>query len=154
MAAHTDNEIVIDAPFTTVWSIANDVTNWPDLFDGAYASAEILQGDERRLTFRLTTEPEDDGKQYSWVSERVMDRDEGTVSARRIENGPFLYMHIFQSFETLPGGSTKVRWVQDFEVLPEVPYDDAWFANRINKNCQRELVRHKEYIEARAGGRQ
>ncbi|MFH8404379.1 SRPBCC family protein [Streptomyces sp. NPDC018019] len=153
MAAHTDNEIVIDAPFETVWKTANDVANWPELFQGAYDRAEILHGDESRMTFRLTTTPDEEGKQYSWVSERVMDREEGAVSARRIENGPFLYMHIFQSFESLPEGGTRLRWVQDFEVLPHIPYDDAWFADRINKNSRRELARHKEYIEARAGGR-
>ena len=32
MAAHTDNEVMINAPLDEVWERMNDVENWPNLF--------------------------------------------------------------------------------------------------------------------------
>lgn len=149
MAAHTDNDILIDAPLATVWRIANDVRGWPELFEGEYAAAEVLQEDAERITFRLTTVPDDQGRQWSWVSERVMDAAAGTVTARRITTGPFLHMHIFQSFEQV-GDRTRLRWVQDFEVLPTAPFTDEQMAARINGNSRVQLARHKRIAESAA----
>lgn len=150
MAAHTDNDIVIDAPLATVWRIANDIRGWPELFEGEYAAAEVLHEEGDRITFRLTTVPDDQGRQWSWISERVMDPAARTVTARRISTGPFLYMHIFQSFEEVAGG-TRLRWVQDFEVLPQAPFDDEHMARRINGNSRTQLARHKRIAESAAG---
>jgi aromatase len=149
MAMHTDNEIDIEAAPEEVWRTANDVRGWPRLFEGEYAAAEILQEEADRVVFRLTTVPDHSGVQRSWVSERVMDAEAGTVHARRLETGPFLYMHIFQSFEEVPGG-TRLRWVQDFEVLPGAPFTEQQMADRINANSRVQLARHKSVIEAAA----
>ncbi|UNS99087.1 SRPBCC family protein [Streptomyces tubbatahanensis] len=148
MAMHTDNEITIDAPLGEVWRTANDVRSWPQLFDSEYAEAEILEEAPGRVVFRLTTVPGPRGVRRSWVSERLMDAERHTVHARRVETGPFLYMHIFQSFEETGSGGTRLRWVQDFEVLPEAPFDDAQMAERINTNSRHQLARHKAVIEA------
>ena len=32
MAARTDNSIVIVAPLELVWTVTNDIENWPNLF--------------------------------------------------------------------------------------------------------------------------
>ncbi|MCO8306936.1 polyketide cyclase, partial [Streptomyces sp. RKCA-744] len=32
MAGHTDNEVMIKAPFDLVWDMTNDLENWPQLF--------------------------------------------------------------------------------------------------------------------------
>jgi aromatase len=145
MSGHTDNSILIAAPVERVWEVANDIERWPELFAGEYASAEVLERGDRRVTFRLTTEPRD-GNVYSWTSERFLDRDAGTVHARRIDLGPFRYMHIFQSF-TPEAGGTRLRWVQDFEIRPGAPITDEQMAARINAGSARNLATHKAIIE-------
>lgn len=146
MAGHTDNEIVIAAPVETVWQVANDIERWPELFPGEYAHATVIERTEDRVLFRLVTVPQENGNSYSWVSERVLDAERRVVNARRVETGPFLYMHIFQQFDEVPG-ATRLRWVQDFEVLPTAPFTDAQMTERINANAAANLANHRDYIE-------
>jgi aromatase len=148
MAAHTDNEIVIRAPLPLVWVIANDVAGWPELFAGEYAEAEVLEREGNRVRFRLTTVPGPDGRAHRWVSERYLDPERHTVVARRVEPGPFAYMHIFQSFREIDGG-TRLRWVQDFEVHPDAALIEAELAVRIDRHSKLQLERHRQVIEAR-----
>jgi 2,3-dihydroxybenzoate-AMP ligase len=148
VSGHLDNDLIIEAPLDLVWDIANDVEHWPELFIMEYAAAEVLEVDGDRKTFRLTTVPDEEGKQYSWVSERIADPVTHTVNARRMGTGPFLYMHIFQHFSEVPSG-TRLRWVQDFEVLPGAPFTTEQMAERIGANSLVQLRRHKEFIESR-----
>src|ERR1051326_1344508 len=108
MAGHTYDELFIAAPFGQVWETVNDVAAWPELFAGEYAKAEVLDRTADWIRFRLTTEPRD-GVSYQWVSARYPDREHGTVAARRLEPGPFHYMHIFQSLTPVDGG-VRLRW--------------------------------------------
>ncbi len=148
MAAHTDNSVVIDAPLDLVWEMTNDVSNWPNLFT-EYAQAEILEQGENTVRFRLTMHPDEDGKVWSWVSERTMDPATRTVKARRIKTGPFEYMNIEWFYEPVEGG-TRMRWVQDFQMKPTAPVDDAWMENNINTNTPIQMQAIKEKVEARA----
>jgi aromatase len=153
MSAHTDNSIVIEAPLDLVWQMANDVESWPTLFVGEYARGEVLERTGDRIVFRLTTVPEfsphNDGKSYSWVSERVLDEEHHYVNARRVELGPFRYMHIFQSFENVPGG-VRLRWVQNFEIREGAPFTDEQMAARINHHSREQLENHKRVMEEAA----
>ena len=74
MAAHTDNEVVINAPRDFVWERMMDIESWPDLFS-EYAKAEVIEEEGDTVQFRLTThpDPEYDGQVWSWVSERKAD---------------------------------------------------------------------------------
>lgn len=146
MAGHTDNEILIAAPLDTVWQVANDIERWPELFPGEYVSATVIERTPDRVLFRLVTVPQQDGNSYSWLSERVLDAGRHVVNARRVETGPFLYMHIFQQFDEVPEG-TRLRWVQDFEVLPGAPFTDAQMTDRINSNSALNLAHHRDYVE-------
>ena len=148
MAAHTDNSVVIEAPLDLVWEMTNDVANWPNLFT-EYAQADILEQGDNRVTFRLTMHPDEDGKVWSWVSERTMDPATHTVKARRIETGPFEYMNIQWFYEPVEGG-THMRWVQDFQMKPTAPVDDAWMENNINTNTPIQMQAIKEKVEAKA----
>lgn len=150
MAAHTENEIVIDAPFPLVWRMTNDVPSWPSLFS-EYAEAEILQHDGDTVRFRLSMHPDPDGKVWSWVSERTPDLATRTVRARRVEPGPFEFMEIFWDYEEAEGG-TRIRWVQDFAMRPDAPVDDAAMADRINHNSAVQLARIKDLVEEAARG--
>ncbi|MDN3058028.1 MULTISPECIES: SRPBCC family protein [Streptomyces] len=148
MAGHTDNEVMIKAPFDLVWDMTNDLENWPQLFS-EYASVEVLQRSGDTTTFRLTMHPDEDGKVWSWVSERETARDVRTVWARRVEPGPFAYMNIRWEYEEESEG-TRMRWTQDFEMRPDAPVDDSTMTEHINRNSriQMDLIRDK--IEQRA----
>ncbi|MGP3925227.1 SRPBCC family protein [Streptomyces sp. 8N616] len=150
-AARTENSIVIDAPFSMVWHMTNDVANWPNLFS-EYASAEILHRDGNTVRFRLALHPEDDGKVWSWVSERITDRENKSVTAYRVEPGPFAFMNIHWTYRETEGG-VEMRWVQEFHMKREAPVDDAAMVERINKNSKIQLALIKERVEAAARNR-
>ncbi|GAB2735217.1 SRPBCC family protein [Streptomyces bullii] len=151
MAGHTENEITIAAPFDLVWDMTNDVENWPRLFS-EYATAEILERDGDRVTFRLTMHPDEQGRVWSWVSERTADRAARTVRAHRVETGPFEYMKIHWSYDETPEG-VRMRWVQDFAMKPDAPVDDAGMTDMINRNSRTQLALIRDRIEQAAGER-
>jgi aromatase len=147
MAGHTDNSVEIEAPPELTWRIANDLGRWTELFAGEYATVTVLDEAADRVRFRLTTEPRD-GRVFSWVSERCPDHDRHTVSSRRVETGPFHYMHIFQSVTPAPGGGSVLRWVQDFEARPDAPFTDEQMQAHIDASSGRNLRQHKAVVEA------
>jgi aromatase len=151
VAGHTENGITIDAPFDLVWEMTNDLENWPDLFS-EYASVEVLSREGDTTKFRLTMHPDDDGKVWSWVSERTPDRARRTVRARRVETGPFAHMDILWEYEQLPGG-VRMNWTQDFAMKPDAPVDDAWMTDNINRNSRTQLALIRDRIEQAAGER-
>lgn len=147
MAAHTENAVRIDAPLDLVWDVTNDVAGWPDLFT-EYANAEILARDGESVRFRLTMHPDENGKVWSWVSERTTDPATRTVKAHRVETGPFEYMNIEWTYADVDGG-TEMRWVQDFHMKPQAPVNDEQMAERINHNSPIQMGVIKEKIERR-----
>src|SRR5437016_4191311 len=77
--------------------------------------------------------PNDEGTVYTWVSERRLDPDTYTAEARRIETGPFEYMNLRWTYDTVDG-CTRMRWVQDFDVKPQAPMDNAGAEDYLNRN--------------------
>nr|CAM34342.1 putative polyketide cyclase [Streptomyces tendae] len=146
MSGHTDNSTVIDAPLDLVWDMTNDVASWPDLFS-EYAEATVLERDGNRIVFRLAMHPDAGGTVWSWVSERILDPVARTVHARRVETGNFKYMWLFWEYTTEDDG-VRLRWVQDFELKPGLPMDDAAMTDRLNANSVAQLELIKEKIEA------
>ncbi|MEV0593252.1 SRPBCC family protein [Nonomuraea cavernae] len=148
MAVHTENQIVIAAPMEVVWTMTNDVQNWPRLFD-EYAAAEILERNGHTVRFRLTMHPDAEGNAWSWVSERTTDPRTRTVRAHRVETGWFEYMRIAWDYTEVDGG-VLMRWKQDFHMKPDAPLDDTAMAARINANSvvQLDLIRRR--VEAAA----
>jgi aromatase len=146
MPGHTERTVSIHAPFPLVWAITNDIENWPKLFT-EYASVEILERCGDTVRFRLTMHPEEDGRIWSWVSERSADLGNRTVQAHRVETGPFEYMKIHWSYRD-EGDVTRLTWVQDFAMRPEAPVDDIGMETLINANSkiQMDVIRRK--IEA------
>ncbi|OQO94806.1 polyketide cyclase [Saccharomonospora piscinae] len=151
MSGHTMNEIVVNAPMDLVWSRTNDVADWPNLFT-EYANAEVLEDTGTRVRFRLTMFPDERGRVWSWVSERELDEETRTVVARRIETGPFEYMHIRWTYHVVDGG-VLMRWTQDFAMKPDAPVDDAGMVARINTNTPVQLSAIKQRLEAEAAQR-
>jgi aromatase len=151
MAGHTENEITIAAPLDLVWDMTNDVERWPQLFS-EYAAAEVLSRQGDTVTFRLTMHPDENGKVWSWVSERTTDRDKLTVTARRVEPGPFEYMNIRWEYEETRDG-TRMRWTQDFAMRPDAPVDDAGMTDIINRNSPVQMALIRDRIEQAADER-
>jgi len=152
MAAHTDNSVEIDAPLQFVWARMMDIPSWPELFS-EYAGAEVIEQEGERVVFRLTTHPDPDydGQVWSWTSERIADPATHSSKSRRIETGPFEYMHIEWYFEQA-GEGTRMRWVQDFSMKPEAPSDDEQAEQYMNKNTKVQMGVIKERLEALAAG--
>ena len=149
MPGRTDNEVVIDAPLDLVWEMTNDLANWPALFS-EYERVDILERDGDRVVFRLTMHPEEDGTVWSWVSERRADAATHTVHAKRIETGPLLeFMHLFWEYAEVPGG-TRLRWIQQFEMKPTAPVDNAGAEKHLNQQTAAEMARIKEIVERAA----
>lgn len=148
MAGHTEQGIVIDAPFQLVWDMTNDVANWPDLFT-EYASAEILESTKDTVTFRLTMHPDENGISWSWVSQRRVDTTGKQVHAHRVETGPFEYMLIHWTYAQEPTG-VRMTWVQDFQMKPNAPVNDQQMTDRLNHNSPIQLDVIKQKIEAAA----
>ena len=148
MAGHTEQSIVIDAPFDLVWDMTNDVANWPDLFT-EYAKAEILESTEDTVTFRLTMYPDENGIAWSWVSQRRVDVDARHVHAHRVETGPFEYMLIHWSY-TEEADGIRMTWIQDFQMKPTAPVNDQQMTDRLNHNSPIQLNVIKQKIEAAA----
>ncbi|MER5938976.1 MULTISPECIES: SRPBCC family protein [unclassified Streptomyces] len=146
MAGHTENEITIAAPLDLVWDMTNDLERWPQLFS-EYASCEVLSREDDTVTFRLTMHPDENGKVWSWVSERAADRDKLIVRARRVETGPFAYMNIVWEYEETPAG-VRMHWTQDFAMKPEAPVDDAGMTDIINRNSPIQLALIRDRVEA------
>ncbi|MEV4758549.1 SRPBCC family protein [Micromonospora sp. NPDC049559] len=148
---HTENSIVIAAPFELVWWRTNDVARWTELFT-EYAEVEVLERAGETVRFRLTMYPDENGAVWSWVSERTTDAERREVHAHRVETGPFEYMRIHWRYEELPEG-TRMTWTQDFSMRPTAPVDNAWMTERINANSrvQLEIIRDRIEAEAREG---
>ena len=152
MSGHTENTITVDAPLDLVWDITNDIENWPNLFT-EYSSLEVLSREGDTTAFRLTMYPDDNGKVWSWISERTVDRANRIVRARRIETGPFAHMNILWEYTELPGG-TQMRWTQDFAMKPDAPVDDEWMTDNINRNSRTQMALIRDRIEQVARERQ
>jgi aromatase len=148
MAGHTEASILIDAPFQLVWDMTNDVDNWTELYT-EYAVSEVIERDGNRVKFRLALHPDENGKVWSWVSQRIFDVEKREVHAERVETGPFEYMHIHWKYTEEPGG-IRMTWKQDFHMKPAAPVDDEGMTNRINTNTPVQMQVIKEKVEAAA----
>jgi aromatase len=145
VSGRTDNSVVINAPMELVWTMTNDVPGWPELFS-EYAAAEVLRRNGATITFRLTMHPDEEGRVWTWVSERTPDPVSRTVRAHRIETGPFRYMNIAWYYEDTSDG-VRMRWVQEFEMKPGAHTDDAGMTDHLNRNTVIQMERIKNVIE-------
>jgi aromatase len=147
MAAHTDNTVTINAPIEVVWDLTNDLENWPNLFT-EYSDVKILERDGNKILFRITMHPDAQGNAWSWVSERIPDPATHTVKSRRIEMGWFEKMDLAWSYEPVEGG-TLMRWIQDFSMKADSPFNDEQMQANINKNTRVQMDVIKARIEQR-----
>ncbi|WP_436494930.1 SRPBCC family protein [Actinokineospora sp. HUAS TT18] len=151
MSGHTDNSILIDAPLDYVWERTNDIEAWTELFS-EYSIAEIIEQRGNTFRFKLALHPDETGKVWSWVSERTIDPETHTVRSARVETGVFKYMALFWEYTQTDDG-VLMRWVQDFEMKPWAPLDDAGMTERLNTNTAVQMKLIKDKVEAEAKAR-
>ncbi|WP_369811039.1 SRPBCC family protein [Quadrisphaera sp. DSM 44207] len=128
--------------------MTNDVESWPQLFT-EYATAEVLERSGNTVRFRLTMHPDEQGRVWSWVSERTADPATREVVARRVETGPFDHMDIRWTYEDT-GRGVAMRWVQDFAMKPDAPIDTEGMTARIDANTAVQMAVIREKVEAAA----
>lgn len=143
---HTNNSIVINAPYTQVFDISNDIERWTELFGTEYQEAKILKREGNKITFKLT---DDEGK--SWQSFRLLFKDYKFAYAQKLPpEFPFIFMKIVWLYQEQLDG-VKMTWIQDFEMDPGfTKFTDEQIAGFINKHSQENLEIFKRIIEAEA----
>ena len=145
---HTENSIVIAAPFEFVFDISNKIERWTELFGDEYVKAEVLERKGNEITFRLT-----DDESKSWISKRWLFKELKFAFASRWEPMfPFNYMKIVWLYHETPEGSIKMTWVQDFEMDAKfTKFTAEQIEGFINEHSQHNLKIFKKVIEQEAG---
>ena len=143
---HTNNSIVINAPYEKVFDISNDVERWTQLFGDEYKEAKILKREGNKLTFRLT-----DNEAHSWQSFRLLFKGDYFAYAQKLPpEFPFRYMKIIWLY-TLEADGVLMTWIQDFQMDRKATLDDKQVEELINKHSQDHLKIFKRIIEQEAG---
>lgn len=148
MSGHTDNSILIAAPMDLVWRMTNDVEAWPRLFS-EYSTTEVVERRGDSVRFKIALHPDENGTVWSWMSERTADPRSRTVRSHRVETGVFKYMSLFWEYVQEDGG-VRLRFVQDFEMKPGAPLDDAGMTERLNRNTAVQLRLIRDKVQAAA----
>jgi len=143
VAAHVENSVVVRAPRALAWELAIS-----DAMRHAGGRHEVLRRDEdrRSVTLRIVTPPDEAGRSWTYDVERIADPERHTVYARRGGNPHWLYAHAWWAYEETQDG-TVVRCVQDFEMAPGAPVDDAEMARVLERATRASLERMAAHVE-------
>ncbi|MHB8595577.1 MAG: TcmI family type II polyketide cyclase [Ktedonobacteraceae bacterium] len=145
------NAVLIHAPVDDVFKLTNNVRTWPDLFT-EYASSEVLAETEDSVTFQLTTQPDETGTQWSWVSTRWTNAErKSTYSERNPTAGPFQQMTIRWWYDAAGATDTVMTWEQEFTMKPEAPFTEEVATNHLNSQTRIQQQVIKERIEQKYG---
>ena len=145
------NAVLIHAPLEDVFRLTNNVRTWPELFT-EYASSEVIEEDEKRVLFRLTTKPDEVGMQWSWLATRWTDAErKSTRSERDPESGPFAQMIIHWWYDSIGERDTVMTWEQEFTLKPTAPFTEDLVADHLNSQTKIQQNVIKERVEQMCG---
>lgn len=145
------NAIVIEAPVDDVFRITNNVRTWPQLFS-EYQSSEVLDETPDTVTFRLTTHPDEDNNQWSWIAQRQTNMERrSTYSERQPSSGPFARMVIRWWYDAIGPNQTVMTWEQDFTMKPDAPVTEEGATAYLNKQTRIQQRVIKERVESQLG---
>lgn len=148
------NAVLIATPVDEVFRLTNDVRTWTTLFT-EYEASEVLEETETSVTFRLTTRPDADGKQWSWVAKRETDlARRSTYSERLPSAGPFERMVIRWWYDSVGDTSTVMTWEQEFEMKAQAPITEADATDYLNRHTRLQQWVIKEKVEQIVGNAQ
>ena len=141
------NAILIEAPVEDVFRLTNNVRTWPTLFT-EYQSSEVIEETDTCVTFRLTTHPDEDGQQWSWIAQRHTNKERrSTYSERMPSSGPFQRMEIRWWYDPVGETRSVMTWEQEFTMKPEAPVTEEQATAYLNKQTKIQQRVIKERVE-------
>ncbi|HBG62410.1 MAG: hypothetical protein A2Y03_03775 [Omnitrophica WOR_2 bacterium GWF2_38_59] len=144
---HTNNSIIIDAPYEAVFDISNNIERWTELFGGEYVEAKVLSIEGNRIEFKLTNK-----EGQSWTSFRLLYKEHKFTYAQKNEpTFPFKFMKIVWLYTEVEGG-VLMTWIQDFEMDPGAKFTDEKVVDLVNEHSQDNLKIFKAIIEKEQKG--
>jgi aromatase len=145
------NAVLIHAPIDDVFRLTNNVRTWPILFT-EYESSDVLEETSDMVTFRLTTRPDTQGNQYSWIAKRQTSADRrSTYSERLPSSGPFERMIIRWWYDAINYADTIMTWEQEFTMKPQAPITEEGATNYLNTQTRLQQTVIKEKVEQMCG---
>jgi aromatase len=148
---YTRNAIVVNAPVADVFRLTNDIQLWPELFT-EYQSADIVEQDDESVTFRLTTRPDDDGQQWSWVSRRWANNERmSTYSERTTVSLPFERMVIRWWYDAIDEQHTSMTWEQEFTLSTRAQVTEQQVTDFLNRQTRSQQKAVKQNVEKKLG---
>lgn len=141
------NAVLINAPVDDVFRLTNNVRTWPTLFT-EYESSEVIEESETSVTFQLTTRPDENGQQWSWIAKRDTNKEQrSTYSERMPSSGPFQRMEIRWWYDPAGETSAVMTWEQTFTMKPDAPVTEEQATAYLNKQTKIQQRVIKERIE-------
>lgn len=141
------NVVLIEAPLEDVFRLTNNVRTWPTLFT-EYQSSEVIEETDDSVTFRLTTHPDEDGQQWSWIARRTTNKERhATYSERMPSSGPFQHMMIRWWYDAAGENQTSMTWEQEFTIKPDAPVTEEQATAYLNKQTKIQQKVIKERVE-------
>jgi aromatase len=141
------NAVLIEAPVDEVFKLTNNVRTWPTLFS-EYQASEVIEESDTSVTFRLTTHPDEDGQQWSWIAERFTNNERrSTYSERKPSSGPFQQMEIRWWYDPIGEKQTIMTWDQEFTLKSDAPVSEEQATAYLNKQTRIQQGVIKERIE-------
>jgi len=139
---HTQNSILINAPYEKVFDISNDIPRWTQLFGTEYKEARVVERKGNRIVFQLT-----DDENRSWQSFRLLHKESHYAYAERLDpKFPFEFMKIVWLYTPTPEG-VLLTWIQHFTMDKKAKFNDEQVEGFINKHSKDNLQIFKNVIE-------
>jgi aromatase len=113
---HTEHTITVAASADTVYDVLADVEGYARLFPPTESVTMIEESDTHQIA-RLVVDVS--GQRQSWVSRRDLDRGQGTIAYRQLENAPMV-AYMGGEWRALPLGANRTQLVitHDFAARP------------------------------------
>lgn len=141
------NAVLVNVPLEDLFQLTNNIRTWTELFT-EYAESEVLEETPESVTFRLTTHPDENGQQWSWVSRRDIDHErKRTFSERVAPSGPFERMVIRWYYDAVDEQRAVMTWEQEFTVRPDGPVTDEQATSYLNKQTKVQQQAVKANVE-------
>lgn len=141
------NAVLIHAPLEDVFRLTNNVRNWPILFT-EYEACEVLEEGAHKVTFRLTTRPNEHGQQWNWVSSRWTDQERhSTYSERQVQSLPFERMTIRWWYDAIAEQSTVMTWEQEFAMYVDASISEQQATDYLNAQTRTQQLVIKDRVE-------
>ena len=139
MAGHVDVRVKVDAPLEVTWRIANETDSGGPAKDSGRHSPghDVISWEptRNRITYSITTPPDNAGHAWSYYVERTTDPASKTAYARRWGNEHFTYSYAFWQYTGSDAGS-EIRCVCDFEMAPGSPLSDSEMATFMERGTR------------------